>query len=211
VGVVGESVAETWQSGSQLVAGTVTAVSGQLGTSMTSWGQVVSVSVADMSSNVGTSVGGLGKEVTNLGDVIAKAAEVVRSVANAKAKGTGTGGSEGAVLGPGPPGKSKGTGGSEGAVIGYVPSPSPSAAPAPLDPHSSGVAGGTAGSSGWNTPTAMVSASTLRSVPVSSAGSSAASSSAAGSGGGGVTIGSFHATPDQSPHQIAEELAWISR
>jgi hypothetical protein len=155
VGVVGQSVADTWQSGSQLVAGTVTTVSGQLGKSMTGWGEVVSVSVADMSSNVGSATTGLGKEVVTLGTVISKAVDVVRAVANAKSKGTG--GSEGAVLGPGAPSKSTGTGGSkgaiiggpgpgggggsEGAVIGYV--PPREAAPAPLDPHSSGVSGGT--------------------------------------------------------------------
>jgi hypothetical protein len=196
VGVVGQSVAETWQSGSQLVAGTVSTVSGQLGASMTGWGEVVSVSVADMSSNVGSSVGGLGKEVVSLGDVISRAADVVRAVANAKTakpmgsagavigpgapkKGSTPMGSSGAVIGPGAPKKSSGMG-SEGAVIGYV--PSLEAAPAPLNPHSSGVSGGTAGSSGWNAPTNTSRVSAPQ--QVSSSSSYTSQSSSGGSSGG---------------------------
>jgi hypothetical protein len=191
---VGRSVADTWQSGSQLVAGTVTTVSGQLGKSMTGWGEVVSVSVANMSSNVGSSVGGLGKEVVSLGDVISKAADVVRSVAAAKSKGTG--GSQGAVIGPGAPSKGTGgskgaiiggpgpggSGGSEGAVIGYV--PPREAAPAPLDPYSSGVSGGSAGSSGWNTPTNTSRVSAPQQM------SSSSSYVSQSSGGGGTSGGS---------------------
>jgi hypothetical protein len=218
VGATAEQLKAGWVAGSQVLSNSVTLT----GQSVTGWGKVVSVGVADMSTSVTGSIGGLGKEVVSLGDVIAKAADVVRSVAAAKSKATGSSsskstptGSKGAIIGgPGPMG-------SEGAVIGYV--PPLSAAPAPLNPHSSGVSGGTAGSSGWNTPTNSSRVSAPQQMSSSSSYTSQSSGGAApggdpfgggsGSSGGGsmVTIGSFHATPDQSPHDIAQELAWIGR
>jgi hypothetical protein len=158
VGEAGGQVVEGWVAGSQAIGDSVNSMADTVGSGVASWGNVVSVSVAAMSSNVGTATTGLGKEVTTLGTVIAKAADVVRAVANAKSAGTGgsrgaviggpgpggTGGSKGAIIGgPGP----GGTGGSEGAVIGYIPPQAPT-----VDLRGSNATGnGASGGTGWNT------------------------------------------------------------
>lgn len=125
VGAVGGQVAASWTAGANGVSAAVAAGTGG-----------ISAAVGDMSNIVGIStdqivfsVGELTDATVSVGDMISSAISNMMSAAKAATKTSSTnsstygrGGSQGAIIGPGPKSKSsKGGGGSEGAIIGYVP------------------------------------------------------------------------------------------
>jgi hypothetical protein len=150
-------------------------------------------SVTGMSETMSTSVGGLTSSVQLLAEQVAAAAELT------------TGSRSGGVDATAKETRGK-IGHSLKETRGVIAQPKPIV----WNDSKIGVhAGG--GVDYASTPGGMLQAATLRSVP---AGSGGGAGSSAGGGGGGplFTIeGGFHAAPDQSPYQIAQDLDWIRR
>lgn len=194
VGTLGGQVAQSWVTGSTTI-----------GTSVTEGSRIVSVSVTGMSEAVTTSSDKVVKAALKVFEAINKASASSNKGASQgsvipPAPGSNRGGSQGSVI---PPAPGSNRGGSEGSVIPPAP-PKPQVITVGADQVASLPGVSVSASS-------LVNASTLRSVPVSASTAAGGQQSTSSSGGSLVSIGSFHATPEQSPHAIAEDLAWLSR